>query len=286
MARSHAVRADAAAAALDAFLTTRGGGGIRPMPPCLGEAAGVGESDKLAAGSDAAAGPAHDAEWLQSGSEPPLASQPRGESTSASRLPGTQPAKLRPRAVDWLEHRLTVSGPALALEDFRRTAAGAGIVPWAIDFAEVEEDWFHRLMSPGERTLSAAGARVLAGQLREAAERRHGIAGARVGRSRACPFDLNALVPVPDSVRLLGPGHPDALDWLQEHWGVTDTLRHVAIDPAAAAAAAGRASPAAQEAAMHLRFWAADWTPWAALARIRLDWPALRLDARPIYDLA
>ena len=44
---------------------------------------------------------------------------------------------------------------------------------------------------------SLAGARVLAGQLHEALERRHAVAAARVGRSPAFPFNLDALVPVP-----------------------------------------------------------------------------------------
>ena len=52
---------------------------------------------------------------------------------------------------------------------------------------------------------------MLAGQLREAVEHRHAVALARIGHSRACPFDLHALVPVPAAVPLLGPDHPDAL---------------------------------------------------------------------------
>jgi hypothetical protein len=35
---------------------------------------------------------------------------------------------------------------------------------------------------------------------------------------------------------------------------------------------------------MPLEFWAADWTPWAALTAIKLNWPAIRLEIRPIYD--
>jgi hypothetical protein len=57
----------------------------------------------------------------------------------------------------------------------------------------MEEDVFHLLAasSTQPRTLSVAGAWVLAGQLREAADRRHERAVARVGASRACPFDLH-----------------------------------------------------------------------------------------------
>jgi hypothetical protein len=74
-------------------------------------------------------------------------------------------------------------------------------------------------MSRDTRTLSVAGARVLAGQLRDAVARRHERAVARVGASRVCPFDLHALVPVPDTVLRLGPDDPIALAWLSEHWG-------------------------------------------------------------------
>ena len=58
---------------------------------------------------------------------------------------------------------------------------------------------------------------------------------APVGHSRACKFDLRALVPVPDAVLLRGPYDPAALDWLRAHWGTTQTLRLVADDPSAAA---------------------------------------------------
>ena len=53
---------------------------------------------------------------------------------------------------------------------FRAAAAGAGVVPWRHDLAGLAEDWFHRLAAPPapqQRTLSLAGARILAGQLRE-----------------------------------------------------------------------------------------------------------------------
>ena len=45
-----------------------------------------------------------------------------------------------------------------------------------------------------------------------------------------------------------------------------------------------RMAPPSGRAAMHLAFWSADWTPWRAIARVRQDWPTLRLDVRPIYE--
>ncbi len=151
-------------------------------------------------------------------------------------------------------------------------------MPWVIDFDLLQEDWFHRLMAPADRSLSLTGARMLAGQLRQAAEHRHALAVARVGRSRACPFDLHALVPVPSDIRARGPDHPDSLAWLWENWGTTEPLRHVAINEGA-----GHRSTAPSK---RIRFWSADWSPWRAIERLRLDWPALRFDLQPRYDNA
>ena len=105
----------------------------------------------------------------------------------------------------------------------RTVAASAGIILWRLQLKQQQEDWFHLLIAPPapqQRSLSAAGARILAGQLREAAERRHELALSWVGRSRACPFDLHALLPVPDAVLALRSDHPDALGWLWRHWGL------------------------------------------------------------------
>lgn len=187
---------------------------------------------------------------------------------------------------DWLYHRLTVTGPAAAVGGFSDAAAGAGTVPWQLDVELLEEDVFHLLAAPPpphERTLSAMGARVLAGQLRKAVERRHALAVARVGRNRACPFDLHALLPVPGDVLRFGPDDPAALAWLWENWGTTQALRHVAT-VAATGGSDERHPPARGETAVRVTFWSADWTPWRALARLAGRWPALRFDVRPRYD--
>jgi hypothetical protein len=170
---------------------------------------------------------------------------------------------------DWLETTLTVTGPDDHLAAFRAAAAGAGVVPWAMDYDRLEEDWFHLLMMtpPHRRTISAHGARILARQLREAAWMHHEAALSRAG---ACPFDLNALAPVPGEILRLGEDAPEALAWLWRHWGTTWPLRRVEALPAG-------------EAAFRVRFWSADWSPWPALLRIRARWPALRLAVRPAY---
>jgi hypothetical protein len=182
---------------------------------------------------------------------------------------------------DWLLHRLCVSGSRADLAAFRAAAAGAGTIPWELDLERMEEDWFHLLMVPPRR-LSLAGARVLAGQLRAAVEQRHALAVAQVGRSQACPFDLHSLVPVPPAMLQRGPDDPVALSWLWRHWGTTGALRRVAIDTDATET---RRSLASGEALFTVSFWSADWTPWRALARIAADWPSLRFETRPIYEV-
>jgi hypothetical protein len=194
-------------------------------------------------------------------------------------------APLRLAHTDWLYHRLTIAGPQGEVAAFRAAARGAGVIPWHLDLDRLEEDCFHLLVSPPapqRRTLSVTGARIVAGQLRDAVGRRHDLAVARVGRSRACPLDLHALVPVPDALLRLGPDDPASLAWLWEHWGTTQALRHVA--EATAVSGAGRDRLLPGDAAFAINFWSADWTPWRALARIAARWPALRFDSRPVYD--
>ncbi len=190
---------------------------------------------------------------------------------------GTNRTPLRLPHPDWLHHQLIGTGPSADLGRFRDAAAGAGTVPWQLDFGRMEEDLFHVLVAAGQ--LSLEGARVLSGQLQAAVARRHARAVARVGWSVACPFDLHALVPVPDAILCLGPDHPDALAWLWAHWGTTEALRHVM-----AGESAGRhPKRAPAKGALKLRFWSADWTPWRALEKIRADWPGLWFDVRPDY---
>jgi hypothetical protein len=192
-----------------------------------------------------------------------------------------QLAPLRLTHTDWLHQRLLITGPTADLSAFQAAAAGAGTVPWQIDYDRLEEDLFHLLVAP-TRSLSMTGARILAGQLRAAAAHRHALAKARVGHSHACPFDLHALVPVPDAILQLGPDDPEALAWLWTNWGTTQMLRHVAEDETAAASLQGRAAPGA--GVWVVTFWSADWTPWRALAQIAARWPSLRIDTRPTYD--
>jgi hypothetical protein len=199
-------------------------------------------------------------------------------------------APLRLAHTDWLYHRLCVVGPVAELADFCAAAAGAGTVPWPLDPDRMAEDYFHLLVAPPAgsdslgppvRSLSLAGCRILSDQICAAVARRHALAVGRVGHSRACPFDLHALIPVPELVLRWGPDDPAALAWLWAHWGTTQPLRHVEEVPPDAALR-GRAK--AGDATWAVAFWSADWTPWRALAAITGRWPSLRFDMRPLYN--
>ena len=260
MARTAAGKAAALANALDAFLhdpARRPPGGPAAFP----------------GGHDARAGAPPPSVPSLACPDPPAGSEQGAGSHPSAPLHLPHP--------DWLHHHLVVAGPADTVRQFQRAAAGAGTIPWSLDLDSLEEDWFLRLAQPDRRVLSLTGARLLAAQLRDAVERRHGLATARVGHSHACPFDLHALVPVPPAILRMGPDRPDALAWLWQHWGTTDALRHVA--PRKPGTDSPPVTLAAGEGAFRCTFWSADWTPWRAFARIRADWPALRIDVRPDY---
>jgi hypothetical protein len=256
-----------------------------------GEAAALAESDGHPEGAAPAQGGASVSNALTI--EVPMTAPAAGERTSAVRPANSAEADhwaapLRLAHTDWLHHHhLAIIGVAEQLAAFRRAAVGAGIIPWQLDLDRMEEDVFHLLAAPPPpqpRTLSVAGARVLAGQVREAVGRRHERAVARVGASQACPFDLHALVPVPDEMLRLGPDDPVVLAWLWEHWGTTQPLRHVTEDVAASQEARRGSVLAAGQDAIRVTFRSADWTPWRAIGTVAKRWPELRFDVRPTYD--
>jgi hypothetical protein len=186
---------------------------------------------------------------------------------------GRRPASAQ-AAGGWRYHHLTVSGPAGPISVFAEAARGAGIIPWVLDGSRIEEDVFNLAASqpPARRNLTMAGCHVLARQFRERVEARQARAAALVGRSRACPFDLHALLPVPAAILALGPAHPAALAWLSEHWGAPDGLRQVAE----------RSHPttgrrlAAGHRVVGYSFFAANATPAQAVTQLGARWPALR----------
>lgn len=189
---------------------------------------------------------------------------------------------LAPDHTDWLYHHLRVTGAPDDVAAFRAAAAGAGIIPWTDDHGAAAETWFHRLAAPPEpqrRTLSLEGARILAGQLRDAAAARSRLVAERAAASRACPFDLHRLLPVPARLLRLGPDHQEACAWLWAHWGTTAALRGVVELPVP-----GPGQPRRSEAGLFwVGFWSADWTPWRVIAALRARWPALGIAVRPLY---
>jgi len=179
----------------------------------------------------------------------------------------------------WLFHHLTITGPAGTVETFAAAAQGSGVIPWQIDGGALEEDVFNLAVAqpPAQRRLSIEGCRILARQVRDRVEARQARAAALIGRSRACLFDLHALLPVPDAILQLGPTHPAASAWLQEHWGTADKLRQVARRPDARP---GRRLPRDHTVIGYGFFTAGD-TPHIAVAQLAARWPALRFVLQP-----
>lgn len=278
-----------------------------------GEAAGQGGANGMAGGGTGG-GTAIAFPWDPLPPRPARPGRPGGrrggggESVAPAIVP-LAPARLRGvQATDWLCSHLVVRGPAATLGAFRAAAAGPGVVPWRIDHAAMEEDLFHRLAlaCAGTGRLSVAGCHAFAAQFRERAEARHvrALELAATGRA-ACPFDLQALIPVPAPVLALGPDHGQARLWLREHWG-TEALRRVetlppapgrstpgpgvpdpdAPDPAVRGSRAEPGPPvgAGADEEWRVRFFSADWSPWQALLRLRQDWPGLSLALQPVYD--
>lgn len=177
---------------------------------------------------------------------------------------------------DWLAHRLTVEGDARDVAAFRQASRGSGIVPWHHDADRMAEDWFHLMLAPPphRRSISVLGARVLAGQLRDAVWEAQARALARRD-AKTSPFDLHAVLPVPPSLLRLGSDAPESLDWLRLHWGTVWPLRRVELRPSPVELA-GRA-------VFTCDFWSADWTPWPAIAALRSRFPALLIGVTPHY---
>jgi hypothetical protein len=287
MTRSAAAKTAEAADALRAWLDSqpppmfrqRGLPGAVPAQQAAGATDPPEDGD--AAGQPLAPATAHQSvapRAITASAEPPVA--------AAVGAGNCHDAPLRLAHPDWLYHRLTITGPKAALAAFRAAAAGAGVIPWHLDLDRIAEDCFHLLAAPPpphQRSLSLAGARVVAGQLRAAVARRHDLAVSRVGFSRACPFDLHTLVPVPAAILRRGPDDPVSLQWLWTHWGTTRELRHV-VAATAAAATSRQGKPEAGLGETRISFWSADWSPWRALARIAAAFPALRFDLRPSDD--
>jgi hypothetical protein len=189
-------------------------------------------------------------------------------------------------APNWLYHHLTISGADDIVASFAAAARGAGVTPWQLDFADIEEDIFVRAVSQpvSGRNLTVEGCRILARQFRERVEVRQAQAVALVGHSLACPFDLHVLLPVPGAILELGPIHPTARAWLATHWGVTGRLRQVAVRDKATTgrpSTRGRGRLSAGQAVIGYGFFTLGETPHVAITQLAARWPALRFQLMP-----
>ena len=172
---------------------------------------------------------------------------------------------------DWLLNRLTVSGPAADVARFGTVAQGTNAAPWHLDLDDEEA----RLFAP--MAAGGAEARVLARELREVIAARHDRVLALWAGPGTCPLDLHRLVPVPPAILRLGQHDPAARRWLWAHWGTVQPLHQVRV-------LQGQDDKRLRRSArVTFEFRSADWTPWAAIRRLRRDWPQLVLAARPHY---
>jgi hypothetical protein len=210
----------------------------------------------------------------------PVEAPPPLEHAPPPKRRGRRPASgIQATSSGWLYHHLTISGPSAPVAAFADAARGAGVIPWQLDFDRIEEDLFNLAAAQPARTrsLTMEGCRILARQFRDRVEAWHGKAAALAGHSRACPFDLQTLLPVPPAILLLGPTHPSALAWLSAQWGTTDGLRQVAERQKPVP---GGRLPAGH-AVIGYSFFTASETPHAAMAQLGARWPVLRFGLQP-----
>ena len=219
---------------------------------------------------------------------PAVTSEPADELPFKPKPRGRRPAtRLMTRtAPTWLYHHLTISGMDELVASFAAAARGAGVTPWQLDFADIEEDIFVRAISQpaSGRTLTVEGCRILARQFRERMQAHQAQAAALVGHSFACPFDLHVLLPVPGSILERGPTHPAALTWLATHWGVTDRLRQVTVRDKATTgrpSTRGRGRLPTGHAVVGYGFFTLGETPHVAITQLEARWPALRFQLTP-----
>jgi len=174
----------------------------------------------------------------------------------------------------WRYHHLTITGPAATVEEFAVAARGAGIIPWQFDTATLEEDVFNLAASqpPHLRSLSIDGCRLLARQLRDRVEARAAKALQLSEKSKACPFDLHTLLPVPEAILRMGPSASASVAWMEEHWGISGRLHQVATRPGAKPGRRLRKN----EACLGFGFFAWAATPGVAVTQIAAKWPDLR----------
>jgi hypothetical protein len=193
----------------------------------------------------------------------------------------------KPRCPEFIWNTLEVSGPKDAIDDFLNAAAGPGFIDWRPDWYSLYEYTYFLLMrakqTAQEAELSEAAARIthesadaLAQKLRDRLwrlyERRRTAAE---GDPTGCPFDLNALLPIPAAV--LERGGEAVADWMGANWGTRSAPWRVSCGTALRRAGEGVRQVYA------FTFLTEDWSPWIAIAKLRERWPTLEIALRPRY---
>lgn len=182
---------------------------------------------------------------------------------------------------DFVWSRLEVSGERALLYDFINAAAGPGFLDWEVDWYRTYEEAYGSAMLGGAPSLGAAS--IVAHAITDRNWHRIGAArrAAELDPTR-CPFDLNALIPVPEAV--LRRGYRDAGEtWLWRHWGIGAPLRQVTLE-----IVQRPFQDVLPPIVAVYRFLSEYWAPALAIASIRASWPELRfaltcqfLDDRP-----
>jgi hypothetical protein len=177
--------------------------------------------------------------------------------------------------VDWIPHRLEVTGPDRELDDFVMRAQGPGFIDWTWPAGEDRAYWQAMILRGGAPNVAAA----------ERLARRYAdylwwtIGDARSAVDRGLlqvPLDLNALQPIPRKVLRAG-WHEAGRDWMWRRWGTCLPLRHVEFKFEHRRKRRGTGI----EVAAVYQFESADWAPWRAWNRWKRHWPALQFSLRP-----
>jgi hypothetical protein len=204
---------------------------------------------------------------------------PQPDHLPRSKRRGRRPAAVADRtksAPAWLYHHLTITGPCAEVAAFAEAARGPGVIPWHVDYGQLEEDIFHRAVA-ARGALSIEGCHRLARQFCQRIEAHDAKAVSLIGRSLACPFDLQVLLPIPNEILRRGPTDPTSLAWLAQHWGTRDPLRKIVNreNPSA-----GRRLPVGH-AVISFGFFTTGDTPHAAIASVGARWSTLRFALTP-----
>jgi hypothetical protein len=169
---------------------------------------------------------------------------------------------------DYVWSRLEVSGERELLYDFVNAAAGPGFLDWEIDWYRTYEEARGSALLGRAPSLGAAS--MVAHAITDRSWHRVGAArrAAELDPTR-CPFDLNALIPVPEAV--LRRGYRGAGEaWLWRYWGIGSPLRQVTLEILQRPFQV-RLPPLAAV----YRFLSEDWAPAVAIGAIRAAWPDL-----------